>query len=519
MGSRLLGFVRDLMVANHLGASAIADAFLIAFKLPNFFRKLTAEGAFSIAFVPMFSKILSGEGTEEAKKFAEEAQAVMLAVLIPFTVLMVAAMPFVLYVIAPGVHGDPSRYELALHFSRVTFPYLAIMSVAALMGAVMNSFDRFAPFAAAPILFNLVAVLMMLFGLDLFETAGHALSWAIVIAGVVQFLWLLWFLWKMNFVIHFRLPQVTERMKQLFRVMGPGVVGAGALQINIFIDMILVSFLPIGSISYLYYADRMYQLPLGIIGVAIGTALLPMLSRALKNPGKDEQDPVRLMGVGFETALALSLPAAVALVVIAYPVMSVLFARGEFSVEDALQSSYALMGYAAGIPAFVLVKVFSTPYFARHDTKTPVTFAIICIGVNIFLSLLLIGPLKHAGIALGTGLTAWVNLGLLVWTLKKRDQLQLPARSVKKMFSIIGSAVAMGFLLWTLERFVLQTLLQGSEIERIFALGLLVAAGGGFYFVLLFTFKVMTVVGVKALFQKTENQATIGQGQEQRQGE
>ncbi|MCE9507430.1 MAG: murein biosynthesis integral membrane protein MurJ, partial [Alphaproteobacteria bacterium] len=318
LASRILGFIRDVMTASFLGAGPVADAFFIALKLPNFFRRITAEGSFSVSFVPMFSKLLADEGKAEARKFAEEAQAVMLTVLIPFTVIGIAAMPWALYVLAPGVHGDPLRYDLALEFSRITFPYILMMSLTALLGGVLNSFDRFGPFAAAPIFFNGILIVFLLFGSGVFKTGGHALAWGLATAGVIQFLWMLANYFYIGYVLRLRRPVLTPRIRKLFRLMLPGAIGSGAAQINLFIDMILASLLPIGSISFLYYADRLYQLPLGVIGAAIGTALLPMLSRALKSQGGDAR---KLLGLGFETGLILSLPAAIALIVIAQPIM------------------------------------------------------------------------------------------------------------------------------------------------------------------------------------------------------
>jgi len=506
LASRILGFIRDVMTASFLGAGPVADAFFIALKLPNFFRRITAEGSFSVSFVPMFSKLLADEGKAEARKFAEEAQAVMLTVLIPFTVIGIAVMPWALYVLAPGVHGDPLRYDLALEFSRITFPYILMMSLTALLGGVLNSFDRFGPFAAAPIFFNGVLIISLLFGSSLFKTGGHALAWGLTAAGVIQFLWMLANYWHIGYVLKLRRPVLTPRIRKLFRLMLPGAIGSGAAQINLFIDMILASLLPIGSISFLYYADRLYQLPLGVIGAAIGTALLPMLSRALKSQGGDAR---KLLGLGFETGLILSLPAAIALIVIAQPIMYVLFERGEFSHNDGLQSAHALMAYAMGLPAYVLARVFSTAYFAREDTMTPVKFAITCAIINTALALLFISPLRHVGIALATGITAWINLILLMHGLHKKKHLDLPVHSVKRAVKIVLSGLIMAALLWGMSNFVVDAFLIGSQTQKILGLGALVAGGGFAYFACLYAFGIFSLQLIKDLFPKRVKKDTI----------
>lgn len=508
LASRLLGFIRDVMTASFLGAGPVADAFFIALKLPNFFRRITAEGAFSVAFVPMFSKLLTDNGMDEAKKFAEEAQAVMLAVLIPFTIICIVAMPWVLYVVAPGVHGDPARYDLALEFSRITFPYILMMSLTALLGGVMNSFDKFGPFAAAPIFFNGILILALAFGTELFQTGGHALAWGLAAAGVAQLVWMVWNYWHIGYVLKIQRPKLTPRIRKLFRLMVPGAIGSGAAQINLFIDMILASLLPVGAISFLYYAERLYQLPLGVIGAAIGTALLPMLSRALQSKDGEAE---RLLGTAFETALILSLPAGVALIVIAQPIMSVLFERGEFTATDSLFSAHAMMAYSVGLPAYILARVFSTAYFAREDTKNPVKFAIICAVINTVLALLLIGPLQHVGIALATGITAWINLAMLMVSLHKRNHLDLPAKSVRRAGKILASTLIMAAVLWGLQHYVVAGYLAGDQLHKALGLMVLVAVGGISYFVGLYIFGIFNILSIKTLFPERVKKTAVSE--------
>lgn len=512
LASRLMGFVREVLTASFLGAGPVADAFFIALKLPNFFRRITAEGAFSVSFVPMFSKILVDEGADEARKFAEEAQSVMLATLLPFTLICMVAMPWVLYVVAPGVHCaatdtqcSPERYDLAVTFSRITFPYILMMSLTALLGGVLNSFGKFAAFASAPMFFNGVLITALLFGSRLFGS-GYALAWGLAAAGVAQFVWMIYNYKMIGYVLVPRKPVLTPRIRKLFNLMIPGALGAGAAQINLFVDMILASLLPVGSISFLYYADRLYQLPLGVIGVAIGTALLPMLSKALK--ADDKSEVVKLIGLGFETGLMLSLPAAVGLIVIAGTIMSVLFEHGAFTHENSVQSSHALIAYAIGLPAYVLSRVFSTAYFARQDTKTPVKFAVTCAIINTVLALAMITPLKHVGIALATGITAWVNLALLMHGLHKKKHLDLPLNSVKRSALIVLSGLIMAGVLWGLNTYVFDAM-TGHMWHKALDLMALMGAGSVSYFGSLFCFGIFTRQSLKALFPKRKKQDTI----------
>lgn len=507
MGSRLLGFARDMLTAAYLGAGPVADAFFVALKLPNFFRRITAEGAFSVSFVPLFAGELEKNGKASARQFAEEAQAVMLTVMIPFTVAMIAAMPWILTLIAPGFGDTPERYDLALEMSRLTFPYILLMSLTALLGGVMNSFDRFGPFAAAPMIFNATLMLCLVTLSPVMKTGGHAMAVGVTLAGILQLAWLAWSCWRMRFFLRLRRPSLSPQIRKLFRLMLPGIGGAGVAQINLFIDMIIGSLLPIGSISYLYYADRIYQLPLSVVGIAIGTALLPMLSRAVK---AQDHDAVRLLfSRAVETSLILAVPAALALLCIAKPLMLVLFVRGEFTAADSVASAYALMGYALGLPAYILAKVFGVAYYAREDTATPVKFAIVCAIVNTVLALLLMSVLQHVGIALATGLAAWVNLALLAGGLRKRKHMTLQKDSVKRAGLIALNAVIMAVVLKLAEIYLVGDLLAGGAFDRALGLGLLVGIGGGVYLGGVYMSGIFALRHIKALFPKRKKQDTI----------
>lgn len=439
--SRVAGFVRDIMMAAVLGAGPMADAFFVALKLPNFFRRVTAEGAFSVSFVPLYSEALEKEGRAGADKFAGNAMVLMFWILLSFTIMIMAAMPVVISLIAPGFTDDPQRFDLAVSLSRITFPYLLMMSISALLGGVLTVHGRFAPFAGAPLLFNLALIGLLLIAWK-FESAAYALAYGVLIAGVLQFVMLYLVIRWQKIQLPLLRPKFDERTKRLFKLMGPGILGAGVIQINLFADMIIGSFMPTGSISYLYYADRLNQLPLSTVGIAVGTALLPMLSRAVASGNKDETR--ELFNRALEATMFLGLPAAIALIVLAEPIMHVLFVRGQFTPADAQATAFVLQGYCVGLPAYIAVKVFSTAFWSRHDTTTPVKVSIICTLGNIALALSLIQFIGVAGIALATGLVGWLQIALLARPLKGHESLHLDARFKRVMPRMVLSTIVMG---------------------------------------------------------------------------
>ncbi|HZD26759.1 MAG TPA: murein biosynthesis integral membrane protein MurJ, partial [Alphaproteobacteria bacterium] len=411
MASRVLGFVRDILIAAVLGAGPVADAFFVAFKLPNFFRRLFAEGAFNAGFVPLYSGLLETDGKEAARRFAEQALAVLLAVLLVFVIGMQLAMPWAMYALAPGFAADPHKFQLAILFTRLTFPYLLFISLVSLLGGVLNSMQRFAAVAAAPILLNVVLILAITLAAPHLPTPGHALAWGVSAAGAVQFVWLMLACRRAG--IHLRLPRprLTPKVKELLRLMLPAALGAGVVQVNLVVDVILASLLPAGSVSYLFYADRLNQLPIGVIGVAVGTALLPLLSRQIA--AGEEAGAMHNLNRAVELCLLLTLPAMAAFLVVPEELIGALFQRGEFDAGTTMKTAWALMAFAVGLPAYVLVKVLGPGYFARRDTRTPVVTGVIAMTANVGLSLLLMQVLLHAGLALSTALSAWLNVAML----------------------------------------------------------------------------------------------------------
>jgi putative peptidoglycan lipid II flippase len=467
--SRLLGFVRDILIAALLGAGPLADAFFVAFKLPNFLRRLFAEGAFNAGFVPMFARTLEGEGRAAAKAFAEQAQAIQLAVLVPLVLLMIAAMPWVILVIAPGFEPGSVRYEGAVELSRITFVYILFIALVALYGGVLNSFGRFAAAAAAPILLNLCLIGGLALSALWLDAPARALAWGVAAAGLLQFLWLRLALQREGMALALCRPRLSPEIKRLFTLILPGALGAGVAQINLFIDVMIASLLPPGAVSYLYYADRVNQLPLGVIGIAVGTALLPLMSRQLR--AGQVAHAMHNQNRAIELALLLTVPAAVALMVLCVPIVSVLFERGAFDAEASRATSAALAAYALGLPAYVLIKVLTPGFFAREDTRTPVKIAIVCLISNVVIALALIWSLAHVGIALATAISAWLNAGLLACGLRRDGLLQPDAQLKRRLPRILGASLAMALALWFAAPWL-------SGLPPPLALALLVAAGG-----------------------------------------
>ncbi|MFQ3622366.1 MAG: murein biosynthesis integral membrane protein MurJ [Acetobacteraceae bacterium] len=469
--SRVLGFVRDIMVAAALGAGPAADAFFVALKLPNVFRRLFGEGAFAAAFVPLFAGTLAAEGRVAARRVAEGALSVLLAALSGLTLLAILFMPQAMAVLAPGFLDDPVRFPLAVELTRITFPYLLLVCLVAAMSGVLNGLDRFAAAAAAPLLFNAALIGGILAAEATAGSVAHGLAWGVAAAGVLQLLALAWALHAAGMPLALPRPRLTPEVRTLLRRMGPGAIGAGVTQINLMVDVIIASFLPAGAIAFLYYADRVTQLPLGVIGTAVGTAVLPKLSREAR--AGESGAAVATLNRAVELALLLTVPAAVGLGVAAWPIIRVLFGRGAFGEADVAATAAALAAYALGLPAYVLVKVLAPGFFARGDTRSPVKVAIVCVVLNIALNLLLIGPLGHVGIALATVLSAWVNAAALgVWL--ARDGRFAPDPRLRRFLPrLLLASVLMGVAVWAAGTLAFASLLLARGLRWLGLAGLI----------------------------------------------
>jgi putative peptidoglycan lipid II flippase len=503
--SRVLGFLRDVLFAGVLGDGPLADAFYVAFKLPNFFRRLFAEGAFNAAFVPLFARRLEEEGEASARAFAEDSLSVLIAMTLGLTVLAMIFMEPLVVVLAPGFTADPEKLATTVELSRVTFCYLLFMSMTALLSGVLNSLYRFTAAAAAPVLLN-VLFLACLLGVVPFlarEAVGLALSYTVALAGLAQFLLLYWSAARAGLLLRLPLPRLTPGVKRLFKLMGPGLLSGGAVQINVMVGTIVAS-LQAGAVSWLYYADRVYQLPLGLIGIALGVVLLPDLARKLR--AGNETAAHYSMNRGLEISLLLTLPATVALLVVPLPIMVVLFERGAFDREAAEASAWALAAFATGLPAYILTKPLQSGFFAREDTVTPLKFATASVVVNIGLSVGLFFALKphgvgHVGIALATALAAWLHVALLGSRLLRAGFLRFDARLKRRLPRALAASLVMGLLLWGASLPLSPWLDQGPS-AKVAALGLLVALGLLSYFGLAVATRALEKEDVKLLTRK-----------------
>lgn len=478
MASRVLGFARDMLIAARLGAGPLADAFFVALQLPNLFRRLFGEGAFNAAFIPAFAGTLATQGPQAARDLAERMLALMAVWLSSLVVLGIVAMPQIMALLAPGFASDPGKFALAVELTRITFPYLLLICLTALVSGVLNGLDRFAAAAAAPIFFNLVSMAALLILSPYVATPAHALAWGVTASGVVQLGLVFWAVAQAGMALRlWRPPSLSPEVRAVLRRMGPGILGAGVTQLNVVVGLMIASILPAGAVSYLYYADRIGQLPLGVIGAAVGTALLPLLARQLR--AGERLSAHRSMNRAVEFALVLCLPAAVGQAAAALPLVETLFQRGAFGPAETVGTAAALSAYAIGLPAFVLVKVFAPAFFARGDTATPVRIGVVTVAVNIALNLLLSRWYSHVGVALATTLSAWFNAVLLGGMLVKRGQFVPDRRLRERVPRLLAAALLMGAALLALERLLFPA---ASGPLRLAALTILVGGGAAVYF-------------------------------------
>ncbi|WP_295556209.1 murein biosynthesis integral membrane protein MurJ [uncultured Hyphomicrobium sp.] len=487
--SRVLGFMRDIAFAWAFGAGWVADAFNVAFRFPNLFRRLFGEGAFNSAFIPLFAKELEGNGREEARAFAEEAMSGLAALLVALTIVAILAMPWLMYLLAPGFSAQPEKFDLAVLLTQITFPYLLCMSLVALFSGVLNTFGRFVESSSVSIVLNLtlLAAIFVGFWLGYRNEPGGGIVQAVgvFVAGVLQLWLLIDGLRRNNFSLRLRRPRMTDRMRRLIALGIPGVIAGGVTQINIMIGTVIASQEP-GAVSQLYYADRLYELPLAIVGIAIGVVLLPDVARQLR--AGNHAGVLDSQNRSLEFAMLLTVPAAVALAVVPIPIVKVLFERGAFTAADTANTAAVLSVFALGLPAFVMIKVFSPAYFAREDTKTPMRYATISLiantlgSIGLFFLFREIGWLPQLGIAVATTLGGWLNAGLLWTTLVRRGHFVLDRRMARAFASILLSSVVMGAALIAAAHFLARYFVSGQGFAvHVLALAALVGAGLAVY--------------------------------------
>jgi putative peptidoglycan lipid II flippase len=479
LANRILGFIREILTAAVLGAGPMADAYFMAVRVPSLFRSLFDEGVFSTAFVPLFAGTVAEHGKEAARAHTEEAFVALLAVLLAIVLLGEIFMPAIVPAIAPGFAADPSKFALAVALTRITFPFLLFIVLVALLGSVLNAIDRFATAAATPILPNLFLIAALAVMTAFFIDDGRPLAAALTVGGLAQFIWLVLACRRAGLLRRLPRPQLTPAVRRLLSVVAPGVLGAGVTQLNLLVSTSIATLLPSGAVSYLYYADRINELPLGVIGIAIGTAILPQLSRQARLGDSAAAAATQVYGI--ELALLLSVPAAVGLALLAHPVFLVLFQHGAFGPTETAAAAAALAAYAVGLPGFVLVRVLVPTFFARGQMATPVKLALVAMAVNLVLTMLLMHSLAHVGVAVATVAAGWINalslLALSAW----RGHFRLDARTRRHLLRISAAALAMGVVL-RMSRSMLAPVLTDPKILRFGALVGLIGLGMAVFF-------------------------------------
>ncbi|MDX1598654.1 MAG: murein biosynthesis integral membrane protein MurJ [Marinobacter sp.] len=482
MLSRVLGLVRDMVIARYFGAGASADAFFVAFKIPNFLRRLFAEGAFSQAFVPVLSSYREKEDITEVRRLVNAVAGSLGLVLLGVTLVAMLGAPLLTALFAPGFLDDGYKFGLASDMLRITFPYLLLISLTAFAGGILNSYDRFAIPAFTPVLLNLAMIGAAIFLSPLMETPIMALAWGVFIAGALQLFFQLPFLMRLGLLPRPRVDYRHEGVNRILRLMAPALFGVSVSQINLLLDTVLASFLQTGSVSWLYYSDRLSELPLGVFGIAIATVILPSLSR--KHAAASADQFAATLDWAVRAVLLIGVPAALALALLAEPLIATLFHYGEVTDRDVTMSAQSLRAYSAGLLAFMLIKVLAPGFFARQDTKTPVKIGVIAMVANMVFNLILVFPLAHAGLALATSLSAWLN-GFLLWRgLRKegawKSQPGWPRFLAQLAFA---NAALAGVIVW-LQAPVAEWL-AADGLQKAADMGVLVAAGVAVYFVAL----------------------------------
>ena len=508
--SRVAGMAREMIFARVLGANAVTDGWFQAFIIPNVFRRLFAEGAFSAAFVPMFSKRLHGgetpgQGLAEARSFSADVLSVLLPVLIALVALFEIAMPGVIWLLSEKP-VDAATFPLSVDFARIMFPYIVLVSLVTLFTGMLNSVSRFAPGASFPIILNLVLIAALLAG-EWFAVQrgasivqlGYAMAWAVTGAGVMQLAWLYYWVRAESFEVRLRWPRITPEVRRLGIIALPAAIGGGAYQINTLLQLYFLNQLDDGAVSYMNYADRLNQLPLGIIGIALSTAILPTLSKFVGSDNKAGAD--RIQSDAIELALLLTIPAAVALAICAEGFVIMIFQGGRFDLADAAVTGDVLAALVLGLPAYVLVKVLVPNFYARADTRTPVVAAFISLGVFIAVSLALLGPLGVIGVALASVVGAWINVAFLLTVLGWRGHYTVPAVLVLRIARQALAAAAMGAALFYTGE-LLTPWYSAGLLARLGALLALVAAAAIVYFGIAFAVGAIDRQRIAALTKK-----------------
>ncbi|MCP5419128.1 MAG: murein biosynthesis integral membrane protein MurJ [Gammaproteobacteria bacterium] len=444
--SRILGFVRDMVFAQFFGAGTATDAFFVAFRIPNLMRRLFAEGAFSLAFVPVFSQYRTQRSHQELQQLTDAVAGTLSAILMAVTALGILAAPLLVWTFAPGFSDDQDKYTLTVAMLRITFPYLLFISLTAMAGGILNSCGRFAIPALTPAILNIVLIIA---AIGVAPSVGQpvvALAWGVFFAGLLQLLFQLPYLEQLRLLPRPRWAWRSPGVQKILKLMLPTLFGSSVAQVNLLFSTLLASFLVSGSVSWLYYSDRLVEFPLGIFGVALGTVILPNLSRKHAAASADEFS--HMLDWALRMTLLIGLPATIALVILAGPLLATLFQYGEFGAHDVLMASRSLMAYALGLLAFMLVKVLAPGFYARQDTRTPVRIGVVSMLASMILNLILVIPLAHAGLALGASLSSYLNAFWLFHLLRQRGVYRPPAGWARFLWQVGAANLFMGLILW-----------------------------------------------------------------------
>ena len=449
--SRILGYFRDLLIARVIGAGLISDCFFVAFKLPNLFRRILGEGAMNAAFIPVVSGVRTKSGKKSADAFFSNIFSFLLVALLAFVLILEILMPLIITLIAPGFSDNPEKFNHSINLTRLTFPFVLFICLTSLMGAYLNTLGKFASMAVTPIILNLslIFTLLIFFKSENLFLISSTLSFVVSIAGIIQVIWMYYNIRrnKSKLSINFSFFKTFKRDKEItkfFKLLLPAILGNGAYQINLLIDMILASTLPDGSISFLYYADRVNQLPLGVLGIAIGTALLPVLSSQVKKKQKKEAEKSISKAIKF--GILFSIPAFFGLLIFSENIISFLFFRGAFEYKDVQATSSALIALCCGLPAFIMIKILVIPFFANEDTKTPIKISLFCMSINLILNLILIREFLHVGLAISTSVSAWINFILLFYILNKNLNYSFDISIFKVFLKVLLASLTMSYI-------------------------------------------------------------------------
>lgn len=480
--SRILGFVRDAIIARSFGAGIYTDAFFVAFRIPNLLRRLFAEGAFAQAFVPILAEYKNRRGHDDTRLLVDHVATLLFIALIIVTAIGVIAAPAVVYISAPGFIDMPDKFAVTVQMLRIIFPYILLISLVSLAGGILNTYSRFAVPAFTPVLLNVAMIGATLWLAPRLDTPAMALAWGVALGGILQLALQLPFLHKLGLLPRFRFNWHDEGVWRILKLMGPAVFGVSIAQISLLINTIFASFLGTGSVSWLYYADRLMEFPTGLLGVALGTILLPSLSKHYAD--NDPTQYSQLLDWGLRLTLMLALPAAVALAVLALPLISTLFLYGHFSVHDVWMTRQALMAYSLGLLGLIMIKILAPGFYARQNIKTPVKIAIITLAATQAMNLLFVWKLQHAGLALAIGLGACLNAGLLLWKLRSQCIFQPQPGWYAFMLQIGTASGVMALALW-LGKGSDSSWIQAHFAGRITHLSALVVLGVSVYFVTL----------------------------------